>query len=170
MSVKLASAEYPSDKGSAGFKWAVEEQHCVPLFNTIPEVPMVDLPRPLRISCARLRQRLCRKHCRERDVVRCFEYLNWLAGRTTQFLLQQEVHARVRKLVDERCDRASAIPLPQAAFRELLGSRSVYGPDGNSNLANFSTWCLSLSHFLGAVVSAMSCLRARATTWRICRA
>ena len=49
----------------------------------------------------------------------------------TQVLLKQEVQVRVRKLVYERCSRASAIPLPQAAFRELLGSRSVYGPDEN---------------------------------------
>ena len=28
---------------------------------------------------------------------------------------------------------------PQAAFRELLGSSSVYGPDETGNLANFST-------------------------------
>ena len=35
--------------------------------------------------------------------------------------------------------RASAIPLHQAAFRELLGSHSVHGPDENGNLANFST-------------------------------
>ena len=31
------------------------------------------------------------------------------------------------------------IPLLQAAFRELLGFHSVYGPDENGNLANFST-------------------------------
>ena len=60
-------------------------------------------------------------------MVRCFESLNWLAGRrdhcadrdrpepgTTQFLFQQEVHARVRKLVND-------------------------GPKGNGNLANLST-------------------------------
>ena len=35
--------------------------------------------------------------------------------------------------------RAPAIPLPQAAFRELLGSRSVCGSDESGNLANFST-------------------------------
>ena len=46
--------------------------------------------------------------------------------------------ARVRQLVDERSERAPVIPLPQAAFRELLGSRSVCGPDENGNLANFS--------------------------------
>ena len=28
--------------------------------------------------------------------------------------------------------------LREAAFRELLGSRTVYGPDENRNLANFS--------------------------------
>ena len=49
------------------------------------------------------------------------------------------MHARVRNLVDERCKRAFARPLSQAAFRELLGSRSVCGPDENGNLANFST-------------------------------
>ena len=31
------------------------------------------------------------------------------------------------------------MPLPQAAFRELLGSQSVYGHDENGNSANFST-------------------------------
>ena len=131
---------------------AAEEQHWVPLFNTIPEVPALNLSRIPDNSCARLRQRLCRKHCRERHVVRCFESLNWLAGHrdgcaehdgsepgATQFLFKQEVHARGRKPVNERCDRASAIPLSQAAFRELLGCRSVYGPDENGNLANFST-------------------------------
>ena len=85
-------------------------------------------------------------------MVRCVESLNWLAGRrdrsvehegtkpgATRLLFEQEVQARVRKLEYERCNRASAIPLPQAAFRELLGSRSVYGPDEIGNLANFST-------------------------------
>ena len=87
----------------------------------------------------------------ERDVVRCLESLNWLAGRrdqsehegtkpgATQLLFKQEVQARVRKLVCGRCSGASAIPLSHAAFRELLGSRSVHGPDENGNLANFST-------------------------------
>ena len=85
-------------------------------------------------------------------MVRCSESLNWLAGRrdcfsehdewepgATQFLFKKEAHARVRKLVKERSERAPAIPLPHAAFRELLGSRSVCGPDENGNLANFST-------------------------------
>ena len=36
-------------------------------------------------------------------------------------------------------ERAPAIPLLQAAFREFLGSRSVHGPDENGDLANFST-------------------------------
>ena len=57
----------------------------------------------------------------------------------TQVLFKQEVHAQVRKLVHERCSRASAIPLPHAAFRQLRGSHSVYGPDENGNLAHFST-------------------------------
>ena len=85
-------------------------------------------------------------------MVRCLESLNWLAGRRERFsehdgsepgacqlLFKQEAHARVEKRVNERSERASAIPLLQAAFRELLGSRSVYGPDENGNLANFST-------------------------------
>ena len=85
-------------------------------------------------------------------MVRCLESLNWLAGRrdrsvehegtkqgATQLLLKQEVQVRVRKLVYERCDRASAIPLAQAVFEELLGSRSVYGPDESGNLPKFST-------------------------------
>ena len=38
---------------------------------------------------------------------------------STEFLFTQEVHARVRKLVNERCERGSSIVLPQAAFREL---------------------------------------------------
>ena len=135
MSTNLASAEQPSDQGSTGPKWADEEQHWVPLFNTIS-----------------LRQRMCRRQCQEHDVVRCLESLNWLAGRrdqslehectrpgATQFHFKQEVLTRVRKLVHERCSRASAVPLPQAAFRELLGSHSVYGPDENGNLANLST-------------------------------
>ena len=105
-----------------------------------------------RNSCARLRQRMCRRQCQEREVARCLESLNWLAGRrdrslehegtkpgATQVLLKQEVQARVRELVHERCSRASAIPLPLAAFRELPGSQSVCGPDENGNLPNFST-------------------------------
>ena len=129
--------------------WAADEEQ---LFNTIPEVPTLVSSHVPRNSCARLRQRMCRRQCQERDVARCLESLNWLAGRrdrslehegtkpgATQVLLSQEVQARVRKLVHERCSRTSAIPLPQAAFRELLGSHSVYGPGENGNLANFST-------------------------------
>ena len=40
MSVELASAGQPSGLGSTGSKWAVEEQHWVRLFNTVPEVPI----------------------------------------------------------------------------------------------------------------------------------
>ena len=85
-------------------------------------------------------------------MVRCLESLSWLAGRrdcfsehagsepgASQLLFKQEAHAQVRKLVNERSERAPAIPLPQAAFRELLGSSSVDGSDENCNLANFST-------------------------------
>ena len=126
-----------------------------------------------------------RRQCQGRDVARCLESLNWLAGRrdqslehegtrpgATQVLFKQEVHARVRKLVDERCDRASAIPLALAATRELLVSRSVWGPDGNAiwRTSPQSSWCLSLRHLLGALVFTMSCLKARATARRICRA
>ena len=57
----------------------------------------------------------------------------------TGFLFKQEAHARVRKLVDERSERSPAIPLLQAAFRELLGSPSVYGPDESGSLASFSS-------------------------------
>ena len=140
MSNNLGSAEQPSDPGSTGPEWAAEEQHWVPLFNTIPEVPTLVSSHVSLNSCARLRQRMCRRQCQERDVARCLESLNWLAGRdrsvehertkpgATQVLFKQEVQARVRKLVYERCNRASAIHLPQAAFRELLGFRSVYGP------------------------------------------
>ena len=81
MTAKGTSADKPSDPGSTGLKWAAAEQHWVPLFNTSPEVPALNLSRAPCNSCARLRQRLCCKHCRERDVVRCFESLNWLAGR-----------------------------------------------------------------------------------------
>ena len=76
--------------------------------------------------------------------MRSIESLNWFAGRrnrsvehegtkpgATQLLFKQEVQARFRQLVYERCNRAPAIPLSQAAFRELLGSRS--------NMANVST-------------------------------
>ena len=111
-------------------------------------------------------------------MVRCLESLNWLAGRRERFsehdgsepgacqlLFKQEAHAQVEKRVNERSERASAIPLLQAAFRELLGSRSVYGPDENGNLANFSTVKLVslLETLLGALVSTMMCLEARAT-------
>ena len=51
-----------SDPGSIGFKWAAEEHNWVPLFNTIPEVPTLNLSRSHHISCARLRQRLCHQH------------------------------------------------------------------------------------------------------------
>ena len=134
-----------------GPKRAAEGQRWVPLFNTIPEVSTLLSSHVPRNSCARLRQRMCRRQCQERDVARCLESLNWLAGRldrsfdhegtkpgATQVLLKQEVQARVRKLAHDRCSRASAIPLPQAAFRELLGSHSVYGPDEKGNLAIFS--------------------------------
>ena len=33
-----------------------------------------------------------------------------------------------------------------------------------------SSWCLFRKHLLGALVSTMLCLKARATNWRICRA
>ena len=115
-------------------------------------MPISDSSHVSRNSCARFRQPSCRRQCQERDVVRCLESLNWLAGRrdrsvehegtklgATQSLFKQEVQARVRKLLYQRCNRAFAIPLPQAAGRELLGSRSLYGPDENGNLANFST-------------------------------
>ena len=80
MSVKLASAEQPSDPGSTGPKWAAEERW-VPLFNTLPEVPIWDSSRDSCNPCARSRQRLCPRQCQERDVVRCLESRNWLAGR-----------------------------------------------------------------------------------------
>ena len=100
--------------------------------------------------------RMCRRQCQECDVARCLESLKWLASVVINL---SDTKARVRKLVDERCGRASAIPLPQAAFRELLGSHSVHGPDGNGNLANFSTVELvSLPHsLLDALVSVMLC-------------
>ena len=53
----------------------------------------------------------------------------------THLLFTQEARPRVRKFVDERNERAPAIPLLQGTFRELLGSRSVYGPHENCNLA-----------------------------------
>ena len=94
MNVNPASAEEPSDLGSTGAKWAAEEQHWVPHFNTFPVV---------YVSVGR-------RQCQERDVVRCFESLTWLAGRrdrsvehegtkpgVTQLLFKQEVQARVRK-------------------------------------------------------------------------
>ena len=62
MTAKRASADKPSDLGSTGLKSAAEEQHWVPLFNTFSEVPTLNLPRAPHKSCARLRQRLCRKH------------------------------------------------------------------------------------------------------------
>ena len=84
-------------------------------------------------------------------MVRCFESLNSLAGRrdcciehdgsepgATQFLFKQEVHARVRKVVNDVTEPPRSL-FPKAAFRELLGSRSVHVPDDNGNLANFST-------------------------------
>ena len=79
----------------------------------------------------------------------------------TQVLLKREVQARVRKLVHERCSGASAIPLPQAAFRELLGSRSVYGPDEHVSLPDSLSGCprlcdvvpQSLRHFLENIQS-----------------
>ena len=112
MTAKGASADKPSDPGSTGLKWAAEEQHWVPLFNTIPEVPTLNLPRAPHNSCARSRQRLCRKHCRERDVVRCSESLNWLAGRRdcfsehdesepTQFLLKRRMREFGNLLMNE---------------------------------------------------------------------
>ena len=136
MTAKGASADKPSDTGSTGLKWAAEVQHWVPLFNTIPEVPTLNLSRVPHNSCARLRQRLCRKHCRERDVVRCFESLNWLAGRrdcysehdesepgATQFLFKQEAHARVRKLVH---------------FSSCADESLTYGEEGTCLLALWS--------------------------------
>ena len=127
MNTNPTSAEQPSDPGSTGSKWAAEEQHWVPLFNTIPEFPMLVSSHVPRNSCARLRQRMCRRQCQEHDVARCLESPNWLAGRrdrslehegtkrgATQILLKYKVQARVRKLVHERCSRASAFPLPQA--------------------------------------------------------
>ena len=153
MRVKLASAEQPADPGSTGPKWAAEEQHWVPLFNSTPEVPISDSSHVSRNSCARLRHRVCRRQCEERDVVRCLESLNWLAGRRDRSVgkrgngtgcdpvtfQRRGAGVELVKLVYERCNLASAIPLPQAALRELLGSRSVCGPDENGNSANFST-------------------------------
>ena len=151
MSTNLASAEQPSHPGSTGPKWAAEEQHWVPLFNTIPEVPTLVSSHVSRNSCARLRQRICRRQCQERDVARCLESLNWLAGRrdqslehegtrpgATQVLFKQEVHARVRKLVHERCSRASAIPRPKLPFESCWDLIRCTDPMSNGNLANFS--------------------------------
>ena len=81
MSTNLANAEQRSDPGSTGRKWAAEEQHWVPLFNTIPDVPTLVSSHVSRNSCARLRQRICWRQCQERDGARCLESLNWLAGR-----------------------------------------------------------------------------------------
>ena len=61
MSDKLASAEQPSDPGSTGLRWAAEEQHWVPLFTTLPEAPLLNSSHVSCNSCARLRQRLCRR-------------------------------------------------------------------------------------------------------------
>ena len=106
MNTNPASAAQPSDPGSTGPKWAAEEQHWVPLFNTIPEVPTLVSSHVPRNSCARLRQRMSRRQCQERDVARCLESLNWLAVRrdrsleyegtkpgATRVLLKQEVQA-----------------------------------------------------------------------------
>ena len=60
VSTNMASSEQPTDPGSAGPKWAGEEQHWVPLFNTIPEVPTLVSSHDSRNSCDRLRQRKCR--------------------------------------------------------------------------------------------------------------
>ena len=151
MSTNPASAEQPSDPGS-GPKRAAEEQHWVPLFNTIPVVSTLVSSHVSLNSCAPLRQRMCRRQCQERDVARCLESLNWLAGHETGYHTSS-FQTTPRSL------------FLQAAFRELLGSHLVYGLYENGNLANFST--------VGPVSlpdSLMLCLRACATIWRIFRA
>ena len=103
MTAKGATAENPSEKGSTGLKWAAEERHWVPLISSVPEAPVTNWSRLPHNFCARLRQRLCRKHCRERDLVRCFGSLIWLVvvivasctvsePGATQFLFKLEVH------------------------------------------------------------------------------
>ena len=89
---------------------------------------------------------MCRRQCQGRDVVRCLESLNWLAGRRDRSLEHEG-----NEFSNKRCRREfgswytnGPVELPRslftkAAFRELLGSHSVYGPDENGNLANFST-------------------------------
>ena len=94
MNTNPANAEHPSDPGSTGPKWAAEEQHWVPLFNTVPEVPTLVSSYVPRNSCA---------------------FGSWYMN------------------------GASAIPLPQAAFREMLGSHWVYGPGEKGNVAICST-------------------------------
>ena len=79
-STNVGSAEQASDSGRSGSKWAAEQQHWVPLFKTFPEVPMWVSSHVFRNSCAGLRQRMCRRQCQERDVERCLESLDWLAG------------------------------------------------------------------------------------------
>ena len=58
MNTNPASAGQPSDPGSTGPKWVAEEQHGVPLFNTVLEVPTLVSSHVPRNSCARLRQRM----------------------------------------------------------------------------------------------------------------
>ena len=85
---KKGPRQLAADPGSTGPKWAAEEQHWVPLFNTILEV---------------LRQRLCRRQCQEREVVRCLESLNWLAGRRD--LSNTKERNRVPHFSNKRCRR-----------------------------------------------------------------
>ena len=138
----FASLGQPLSKRSFPFRVAEEE---VDTENPVSMSPRLCLllkmrkGRVLSLLTCLLRNRNPRKRERKERAAaadqpgQCrLESLNWLAGRrdqsehegtrpgATQGLFKQEVHARVRKMVRERCSRASAIPLPQAAFRELL--------------------------------------------------
>ena len=84
MSTNPASAEQPSDPGSIDPKWAAEEQHWVPLFNTIPEVPTLVSSHVSRNSCARLCQRLCQlspESCW--DLIRCADPMRMAIWQTS---------------------------------------------------------------------------------------
>ena len=151
----LAGAPEPLGPGGAGEKWATPEIHWSPLASgfPIPPLPVESYRWDLSSGC---RQRAAARRAVDKDINHCLGSLNWLAGKRatasdrklvspSSNAIHEEVHARVSQLVRDRARDAVAIPLRKAAFRELLGTRSVYDLDERSNLANFSTVdCVSL--------------------------
>ena len=186
MSTNLASAEQPSDPGSTGPKWAAEEQHWVPLFNCILEVPTLVSSHVSRYSCALLRQRICRRQCQERDVAQCLEspeLVGWPPCSVSR-TRRHETEVPHKFFSNKRCRREfgnwcmnGAVEPPRSLLSMLLFG-SCWDPIRCTDPMRMAIWqtsplsssCLFHIRFLDALVSVMLCLRACATIWRTFRA